>query len=57
MLLARDPDAALELKSELASYSLERGGVVSYRIAEEGLRIRAGIKTSDEKIPTRVLRV
>jgi fucokinase len=42
MLLARDPGAAEELKHELTQHSRERGGVVSYRIAEEGLRVCTG---------------
>ena len=40
MLLARDPEAAEELKCELAQHSTEPGNVVSYRISDEGLRIR-----------------
>jgi fucokinase len=53
MLMVKNPDAAAELKAELAQHSHERGGVVSYRIAEEGLRVRIGSKASDEKILTR----
>jgi fucokinase len=48
MLLARDPDAAAELKAELARHSPGKGGVVSYRIAEEGLRIRIGREVTDK---------
>jgi galactokinase/mevalonate kinase-like predicted kinase len=40
MLMARDPDAAEELKRELTQHSREGGGVVSYYIAEQGLRVR-----------------
>jgi fucokinase len=53
MLLARSPDAADRLKAELMQQPQERGGVVSYRIAEEGLRIRSGRSTSDENILVR----
>jgi len=42
MLLARNPEAAEELKLELTRNSHESGNVVSYRIAEEGLRVRTG---------------
>lgn len=39
MLLARDPNAASQLRNELERHSLDRGGIVSYRIAEDGFRI------------------
>jgi fucokinase len=39
MLLARDPEAAAALRNSLAQEAPERGGVVPYRIAEEGLRV------------------
>jgi fucokinase len=47
MLLARDPGSAAELKAELAQHSPERGSVISYRIAEEGLRVRVGNRAKD----------
>ena len=58
MLLAKDPVAAKELKLELMQQSRERGSVVSYRIADEGFRVRIcekiktaeSTKTFDEKI-------
>ncbi len=56
MLLARDPNAALELKADLAQHSQERGGVVSYRIAEESVRVRVGDKAIDNKILARASR-
>lgn len=40
MLLARDPEAAEELKLQLAQHTSEPGSVVSYRISDEGLRVR-----------------
>jgi galactokinase/mevalonate kinase-like predicted kinase len=45
MLLARDPEAAEELRAELAQHSPKSGGVVSYRIAENGLRVLVGSKS------------
>jgi len=42
MLLARDPDAAKELRRELTHRSPAPGGVVTYRIADEGLRVSTG---------------
>jgi fucokinase len=50
MLLAKDADAAAQLKAELGQHAEERGGVVSYRVAEEGLRVRVGSKTEDDKL-------
>jgi fucokinase len=44
MLLARDPDAAASLRAELAQEAPGQGGVVSYCIAEEGLRIHTSGK-------------
>ena len=46
MLLARDPEAASALRNALAKETQGRGGVVSYRIAEEGMRIRVGRQTN-----------
>jgi galactokinase/mevalonate kinase-like predicted kinase len=40
MLLARDPDAAEALRCTLSKETRGRGGVVSYSIAEQGMRIR-----------------
>ena len=49
MLLARDPEAASALRNALAKETQGRGGFVSYRIAEEGMRIRVeGKRTGDE---------
>ena len=42
MLMARDPEAAEELKRELTRNSQGSGSIVAYRIAEEGLRVRMG---------------
>lgn len=44
MLMAKDPDAADNLKAELTEHSLGRGEVISYRIAQEGLRVHFGSK-------------
>ncbi len=56
MLLARDPDAAMGLKHELSKHSLERGRVVSYSIAEDGLRVRVGRDISESAPLARALR-
>jgi galactokinase/mevalonate kinase-like predicted kinase len=40
ILLARDPEAALALQKALMQNAPESGGVVNYRIAEEGMRIQ-----------------
>jgi len=40
MLLARDPDAARELRAALRQDASHRGAPVPYRIAEDGLRVR-----------------
>ena len=40
MLLARDAEAAAALRTVLAQDAPERGACVSYRIAEEGLRVQ-----------------
>jgi fucokinase len=40
MLLARDPGAAAELRAVLGQDASHRGAPVSYRIAEDGLRVR-----------------
>lgn len=50
MLLARDPDAALELQAALSQKAPERGGFVPYRIAEDGLRVRIGNESADKEI-------
>jgi fucokinase len=44
MLLARDPEAAARLRAELSQQAPGQGGAVSYRIAEEGLRIHTSGK-------------
>ena len=46
MLLARDPDAAAKLKAELMQHSQQKGAFVSYRIADDGLRVRVGNQTN-----------
>jgi galactokinase/mevalonate kinase-like predicted kinase len=51
MLLARDPEAAAALRSVLLVEPAGRGGIISYRIAEEGLRVRAGNPAEDNKAP------
>jgi galactokinase/mevalonate kinase-like predicted kinase len=59
MLLARDPDAAAKLKAELMQHSQQKGASVSYRIADDGLRVRVGNQTdancrsSDDEILAR----
>jgi galactokinase/mevalonate kinase-like predicted kinase len=55
MLLARDPAAAVALRNVLSIETLGRGGIVSYRVAEEGMRIRLGGKTADEKLIGRAI--
>ena len=42
MLLARDPEAASELRKTLSPENPERGHIVPYRIAREGLRVQIG---------------
>ena len=42
MLLARDPEAAAALRLALWQETPERGGVVPFRISQEGLRVRIG---------------
>jgi galactokinase/mevalonate kinase-like predicted kinase len=51
MLLARDPEAAAALRTVLEREAPERGGVVSYRIASEGLRVHAGGEAMDGEKP------
>jgi fucokinase len=53
MLMARDPDAARDLKEELAHHVRNNGVVVSYRIAEEGLRVSLGGQVSDDNVLAR----
>jgi galactokinase/mevalonate kinase-like predicted kinase len=40
MLMARDPEAAAALRNVLTEGTSGKAGVVSYRIAEEGMRVR-----------------
>ncbi|MGD0480851.1 MAG: L-fucokinase [Terracidiphilus sp.] len=56
MLLARDPEAAAELRVALGQEASQRGAAVPYRIAEDGLRVstwdkaamsRAAVESSD----------
>jgi galactokinase/mevalonate kinase-like predicted kinase len=47
ILLARDPDAAASLQETLLQHAPDSGGVVNYRIAEEGLRVTVGGVESD----------
>jgi fucokinase len=42
MLLARDAEAAARLRAALSQEAAERGAIVPYRIAEEGLRVTTG---------------
>lgn len=49
MLLARDPEAAAELRAALGQEASHRGAPVPYRIAEDGLRVRTWDK--DAKSP------
>jgi galactokinase/mevalonate kinase-like predicted kinase len=49
LLLARDPEAALALRGVLSEETSGRSGVVSHRIADEGLRIRIGGMTDEEE--------
>jgi fucokinase len=51
MLLARDPEAAEGLHVVLSQDAPERGGIVPYRIADEGLRVRTGDVMAQDQIP------
>lgn len=53
MLMAREPEDAEKLKRELTQHSTERGGIISYRIAAEGLRVRIGNTLADGNILAR----
>jgi Predicted kinase related to galactokinase and mevalonate kinase len=53
MLIARDPIAAQELKTELSHEAQPHSGVVSFGIAEEGLRIRLEEFFAGDRIPIR----
>jgi fucokinase len=53
MLLARDPEAAAALRDALAKEAHGRSGVVSYGIADEGMRIRVEGKQADEEMLAR----
>jgi galactokinase/mevalonate kinase-like predicted kinase len=55
MLLARDQAAASALRNVLSNETLGRGGIVSYRVAEEGMRIRVGQKTAIERLIGRAI--
>ena len=57
MLLARDPDAAEALRCTLSKETRGRGGVVSYSIAEQGMRIRIDGKQSDRELLTQAARI
>ena len=57
MLLARNPEAADELRSALSKEPRGRGGVVSYSIAEEGMRIRVDGKLPDRELLTQAARI
>jgi fucokinase len=57
MLLARDPEAAESLRNVLSKETQGRGGVVSYSIAEEGMRIRVDGKHLNQELPPQVVRV
>jgi fucokinase len=46
MLLARDPEAAAELRVALGPEASHRGAAVPYRIAEDGLRVRTWDKAA-----------
>ena len=48
MLLAQDPDAAARLRKALSPETPERGCIVPYRIAHEGLRLRLGNEVMSE---------
>ncbi len=50
ILLARDPDAAEALRSTLSRETRGRGGVVSYSIAERGMRIRTDGKQRNQEL-------
>jgi galactokinase/mevalonate kinase-like predicted kinase len=56
MLLARDPEAAEALRAALSQEAPERGALVPYRIAEEGLRVRTSGETGDDDISARTAR-
>ncbi len=57
MLLARGPEAAQALRAALSQETVERGGVVEYSIAEEGMRIRVEGKQLDQELLSQVVRV
>jgi galactokinase/mevalonate kinase-like predicted kinase len=48
MLLAKDRNAAAELKIALSSEAPDRAGVVQYRIAEQGLRVTVADERSSQ---------
>ena len=50
MLVARDPEAAVALRTAVSQEAPERGAFVPYRIAEEGLRVRVGGEATNNKV-------
>jgi fucokinase len=50
MLLARDPEAAAELRVALGQEASHRGASVPYRIAEDGLRVRTWDKAAMSRV-------
>ena len=57
MLLARGPEAAQALRAALSQETVERGGVVEYSIAEQGMRIHVEGKQLDQELLSQVVRV
>ncbi len=56
MLLARDPEAAAALRTAISDRTHELSGVVSYRIASEGLRVHSGKEAMDDEISPTVVK-
>jgi fucokinase len=50
MLLARDPEAAEELRAALGQEASHRGAPVPYQIAEDGLRVRTWDKAAMSRV-------
>ena len=57
MLLARDLEAASALRNVLSQEAQAAGGVVSYRIAEDGMRVRVDGKPGREQPLARITSV
>jgi fucokinase len=49
ILLARDPDASVALQKALMQNAPTSSGVVNYRVAEEGMRVKTGEVSSEDQ--------